>query len=234
MALYATDGTDYVFAGDAIPGAPYWCLECRAPVKMRRGRNRLPHFYHLRQSPGCHLYSKNEDHLLLQLQIQKFLAPEKIEIERPFFEIHRIADLVWEKESLVFEIQCSSLEQREAQQRVADYRRVGYETVWLLDDRIFNKRLVRPAEGFLRSFSCYFFSFDRTGPSRFYDQLEVVIDRKRLKKSHPLTISLAYPRGVPPLEWPSNLSTQVSKRIEQSTHYFPGDLLYRTLQAALS
>ena len=138
MALYASDGKDYVFAGDAVVGTSYRCLECHSPVKVRRGRHRLPHFYHLHQSRRCHLHSKSEDHLLLQLQLQKLLAPEKLEIEHPFLEIHRIADLIWEKEKLIFEIQCSSLEAEEAEQRIIDYRKVGFETIWLLDDRIFN------------------------------------------------------------------------------------------------
>src|SRR5690348_8116797 len=108
MALYASDGDDYIFAADAAPGGSYRCLDCLAPVKARRGANRIPHFYHLQRSPRCHLYSKSEDHLILQLQLQKLLNCDTAQIERPFFPIHRIADILWDKEKIAFEIQCSS------------------------------------------------------------------------------------------------------------------------------
>ncbi len=233
MALYATNGEDCIFAADADPAASFRCLECRSPVKVRRGVSRMPHFYHLQKSSRCHLYSKSEDHLLLQLQVQKLFLPDRVEIERPFLSIHRIADLLWEKEKIVFEIQCSKLDLFEAQKRIVDYRKAGYEVVWLLDDRIFNKALIRPAEEFLRSGSAYFFSFERTGFSHFYDQLEIVIDRKRCKKGHPLRVELSKPQRKPTLEWPPSLPSQIQERIASSERYFRGDLLHRAIQSAV-
>lgn len=233
MALYATNGEECVFAADADPKASFHCLECRSPVKARRGAGRMPHFYHLQKSSRCHLYSKSEDHLLLQLQVQKLFLPDLIEIERPFLSIHRIADLIWEKEKTVFEIQCSRLDLLEAQKRIVDYRKAGYEVVWLLDDRIFNKALIRPAEEFLRSQSAYFFSFERTGFSHVYDQLEIVIGKKRRKKGRPLTVELSKPQSKPNLEWPPNLPSQIQERIANSKRYFRGDLLHRAVRSAI-
>lgn len=232
MALYATNGEETIFAADADPRASYRCLECRSPVRVRRGLNRMPHFYHLQKSSRCHLYSKSEDHLLLQLQVQKLLVPDRVEIERPFFSIRRIADLIWEKEKIIFEIQCSKLDLPEAENRIIDYRKVGYAVVWLLDDRIFNRRLVRPAEEFLRRQSCYFFSFDRTGYSHFYDQLEIVIARKRCKRGYPLRVELSKPRCKPTIEWPPGLPSQIQERIDSSDRYFLGDLLHRAIRSA--
>ena len=232
MALYASDGDDYIFAADAKSGGSYRCVECQAPVKARRGRNRIPHFYHLQRSSRCHLYSKSEDHLILQLQIQKLLADETAQIERPFFQIHRIADLLWEKEKIAFEIQCSPLDLSEAENRVIDYRKIGYRVVWLLDDRIFNKRFVRTAEEFLRTQPCYFFTFQPAGVSKFYDQMEIVIANKRIKKSFPMKIDLSKPFEKPLLEWPSDLPSQILKKTTQNEFYFHGDCIHQAIQAA--
>jgi competence protein CoiA len=234
MPLYASDGKDYVYASDALQGGSYRCIECRLPVKVRRGKSRIPHFYHLKTSPSCRLYSKSEDHLLVQLQIQKLLLPEKIQIEIPFLSVHRIADLLWEREKIVFEIQCSSIYTKEAEARIIDYRKMGYEVIWLLDDRLFNRKLVRPAEKFLRTQSCYFFYFRRNGLSFFYDQLEIILDTNRIKKSKALGIYLRRPHGRPSVEWPPFLPNQLLRRISNTLKYFEGDLIHRSLQAALS
>lgn len=233
MALYATNGEDIVFAADAILGVSYKCLECRAPVKPRRGKDRIPHFYHLQTASRCYLHSKSENHLLLQLQLQKRFFPETIEIEHPFFSIHRIADLVWFKEKIIFEIQCSTLDLSEAKQRVIDYGRAGYEVVWLLDDRIFNKRFVRPAEEFYRSCCCYFFSFVRSGFSLIYDQMEIIINRKRCKKGCPLIVDLQHIHRTPSLEWPSDLPEQIARRTTALERYFRGDIVHKAIQAAI-
>lgn len=233
MALYASDGDEFIFAADAATSSAYRCLECSGPVKVRRGRNRIPHFYHLQRSPRCRLYSKSEDHLILQLQLQKILGDETASMERPFFHIHRIADLLWEKEKIAFEIQCSPLDISEAQKRTIDYGKIGYEVVWLLDDRTFNKRFLRPAEEFLRTQSCYYFSFNRTAPSLFYDQMEIILERKRLKKGLPFKVDLSTPCVKPFFEWPDNLPTQIKNRTRQGNRYFRGDLIHRAIQAAI-
>jgi len=233
MPLYAAGEDGYVFAADAEPGASYRCLECRTPLKLRRGRDRVPHFYHLQRSPGCHLYSKSEDHLVLQLQVQRFLADRTVQIERPFLDIHRVADVLWEKEKIAFEIQCSNLDLIEAESRIRDYNRIGYEVVWLLDDRIFNRRFMRDAEELLRSHPCYFFKFQRSGPAFVYDQMEIIISKKRMKRGSPIRVDLSKPRIKPSLEWPADLPSLIEQRIETSSRYFPGDLLHKTILAAL-
>jgi competence protein CoiA len=230
MPLYALDDDDFIFAGDAILHHSYRCLECSAPVKVRRGRDRVPHFYHLRRSPSCRLYSKSEDHLIVQLQLQRLIREETAEIERPFFLIHRIADLIWEKEKIAFEIQCSSLEIFEAEKRVIDYKKAGYDVVWLLDDRLFNKRFVRPAEEFLRTKYCYFFSFHRNG-SLFYDQMEIILQNKRLKRGQTHKVDLSRPYDKTFFEWPQNLTRQLVLRIESSEIYFRGDLIEKVIRS---
>jgi hypothetical protein len=57
--------------------------------------------------------------------------------ERPFPDLCRIADLVWEERKLIFEIQCSPILRQEAEKRVRDYAMKGYTVIWLVIDRSF-------------------------------------------------------------------------------------------------
>lgn len=234
MALYASDEDGHIFAADAAPGMIYWCLECSGRVKVRRGKDRFPHFYHLSRSPLCRLYSKSDDHLLVQLHLQKVLSLEMTQMERSIPSIQRISDLCWEKEKIAFEIQCSSIELSEARKRVLDYTQAGYRIVWLLDDRVFNQRAIRTAEKFLRTQICYFFSFQKKiGVSQFYDQMEIMIERKRLQKGAPLRIDLSKPCAKPSLDWPIDLPIQIQERIHRSDLYFQGDLLHKVIQSTI-
>ena len=231
MPLYASDGENYIYAADAEPRGSYRCLECKAPLKVRRGKNRIAHFYHLQTSPSCRLYSKSEDHLLIQLQIQKLLPSGEAQIEVPFLIIHRIADLLWESQKIIFEIQCSSIHTKEAENRIRDYRKLGYEIIWLFDDRLFNRKMVRPAEDFLRTHSCYFFRFQRNNISFFYDQFEIILNGKRVETSRKLQIDLKKIYSTPKIEDVSFIPNQIIRRAQNSPQYFKGDLISWAFQA---
>lgn len=233
MALYAL-GDGPIAASDADPGREYRCIECAKPVKVRKGKNRIPHFYHLRLSPSCRLYSKSEDHLLLQLQIQDLLPPKEAAIERVFPEIHRVSDVVWEQEKIAFEIQCSMIYPKEVKRRVDEYSSLGFRVVWILDDRVFNKRVLRPSEELLREQNGYYVSFRREKRSFFYDQFEIFNEAKRLKKSRRFWVDLRRPRPFPPIDVPEEWPMQVVKRAEVNRPYFPGDLLDRAILSAIS
>ncbi len=221
MSLYALDNDDSIFAADADPLGRYYCLECFGPVKLRRGRNRVAHFYHVKKSPRCRLYSKSEDHLIVQLQLQKILSGH---MESPFLSIQRISDLLWEKEKIAFEIQCSQIQVHEVEKRTHDYAQMGYRVVWLLDDRVFNKRYLRNAEEFLRTQVSYFFTFARHADSFFYDQIEIIIDQKRMKKSPPVRVDFTKPK-YKHFDAPNYLPSLLEKRVSQTSLYFAGDLI---------
>ncbi len=228
MALYAVDGDDLLFASHAEKGKVYWCLDCFGPVKKRLGKDRLPHFYHIHPTPHCRLYSKTEDHLVAQLDLQKLFAPGVLQIERPFIEINRVADLCWESEKVIFEIQCSPLTPKEAELRIRDYGNAGYEVVWLLDDKRYNKKILRPAEGFLRQGSAYYLSIKQ---ALCYDQFEVFADQQRVRKGRPLPLDLQKLRRSP--ENPDWDETAYPRQIlnRQSALYFVNDRLDRALKA---
>jgi competence protein CoiA len=163
------------------------------------------------------------------LQIQKILTPGEIQMERPLPTINRVADLLWERKKLVFEIQCSSIYEGEAASRIKEYRNAGYEIAWILDDRIFNKRRLRPAEKFLRSHLAYFASLQRSSPSYIYDQFEIFHDEQRIKKGREMRINLQHLHPLPPIQWPAELPSQIENRIPNSRWYCEKDLIHRTL-----
>lgn len=230
MALYAVDEDDLIFAGHAQPRKIYWCLDCFGPVKKRLGKDRTPHFYHIQPAPHCRLHSKTEDHLRAQLQLQKHFAPGALQIERPFIKINRVADVCWESEKVVFEIQCSPLTEKEAELRMNDYHNQGYDVVWLLDDKRYNKRVIRPAEEFLRRHSAYYVSIKAGLASDFYDQFEIFTEDKRVRKGKRLLLDLQKIRQRPKVEFKEALFPKQIIQL-QCNKYFWGDRIDRALQA---
>ncbi len=227
MALYAVDEDDLIYAGHANPRQTYWCMECFEPVKRRRGKTGLYHFYHLRAPASCRLYSKTEDHLFAQLSLQKAFAPGQLLLERPFRDINRVADVLWEAEKIVFEIQCSPITEKEAASRISDYASQGYQVVWLLDDKRYNKKIARPAEELLRQRSAYYLKVRKNTDCQYYDQFEIFDSKKRIKKAKPSYIDLQHIRRRPS-SLPSNTPAQVSAI--SSTIYFLKDRTDRALR----
>lgn len=187
MSLYAVDDGDLIHAAEAEPGKMYSCLDCYGPVKVRCGRMRFSHFYHLKTTPSCRLYSKSENHLLAQLELQRLFPKGALELEKPFPSIQRIADVCWEKEKIVFEIQCSLLSECDAMTRMRDYASVGYRVIWLLDDKKYNRRFCKPGERLLRQEGAYFL---QVTPFEVYDQWESFLQEQRIRKSRPIPIDL--------------------------------------------
>ena len=223
MPLYALDDEENIVAAhDADPFCRYRCLECRSPLQKRCGMHRQPHFYHLQTVRQCRLHSKSVDHLIIQTEIKKIIPSS--EIEKPFKKILRIADLCWEEKKLIFEIQCSPIDPGQATQRTKDYAREGYELIWLLDDRLYNrKKALRGAEALMRQQGCYYFSMQRKAT---YDQFEVIKDKSRLLKGPPLPIDLAHPEDFPTRH--EHMTRQLDHRI--CRYFFLGDLADRALR----
>lgn len=226
MSLCAVDVDHLIYASAAVDGKIYWCLDCFGPVKKRkRGRN-FAHFYHLKASPACRLYSKALDHLVAQKELARLFPPGELQIERPFLKIARVADVCWEKEKIIFEIQCSSMTEKEASMRMRDYFSIGYVVVWLLDDRRYNKKNLKPAEAFLRTQNAYFLSFKRM---EVYDQFEVLIEERRVRKGKALLLDLFKVRKAPKIEFEERRTPQQILRL-QCTRIFYGDRLSLVLR----
>ena len=223
MPLYALDDDSRIVAApDATSWRRYRCLECNGRLQKRAGAQRQAHFYHLQTIQHCRLHSRSIDHMILQTHLHH-LNPALV-IERPFEKILRIADLCWDEKKLVFEIQCSPIGIKEVEERIKDYAREGYELVWLLDNRLYNRRILRSAETLLRQHACYYFSLSKT---TIFDQFEVLSDTSRLAKGPPLPVDLFqpvfFPSSLPPI-----LTRQLKNR--QAGRFFAGDLFDRSLR----
>lgn len=175
------------------------------------------------------LYALDKKKLLLQLQIASLFPENELQLEVLFPKIHRVADLVWKKKNLLFEIQCSDISPQEVRKRKKDYLEEGYFLIWLLDDRIFNQKRTSPSERLLRQQGAYFVHFSRKAPSKIYDQIEIVDPLQRLKKSPPSTVNLSHCYQTPKVikAFPAQLQQR-----ENILYYFEGDFLDRALKAS--
>jgi len=232
MALLAIDGDEPIHARLADEKKTYACIGCRAPVRIRKGVDRQPHFYHPRSAPSCRLYSKSQDHALVQAALQALLPPGEALLEQPLLPILRIADVLWEKRKLAFEIQCSDLTPYEVERRTEDYAKARYQIVWLLHDKVFNRRTLRPAEPLLRQLPCYYVSIPRQGIPTFYDQFELIEKEHRIKRIRRLKVHLNAPLYLTRPSWdPAQLPSQILRRAASHPLYFKGDLIYKATLA---
>ncbi len=212
MQLYAFEKDLLILATLAKRHKDYLCPECKAPVRLRKGPHKQAHFYHLKAS-GCSLHGKSLMHLQAQIKIHSLFPREEVQMERAFPEIARIADVAWEKEKIVFEVQCSPISLAEAEERCSDYKKIGYTPFWLLHDKRYNKLKIKVSEDFLRrKIGCYFTNIDAQGQGVFYDQWDQCKNSYRQARSAPLTVDLSRPsanlyRPNWPLSFLGDLST---------------------------
>lgn len=233
MQLSALDGASIISAPRAEKGKNYLCPECRAPLRIRSGPHRQIHFYHPVKPKNCRQHQKSEEHLQLQLKLLDLIggAEEKKQIECPFPEIGRIADVAWHTRKIIFEIQCSPISLEEVKQRNRDYQGVGYEVIWILHEKKFNKHFLSAAESYLRLTLCYFTNIDQKGNGIVYDQFEVFKAGRRLFKGPPLNISPTQLSRLPSISSPDlALPEALLVRLSQWKYYAQGDLLHRLLQ----
>jgi hypothetical protein len=222
MPLYALDKSGLIVAARrATPYQRYFCLECKGPLQKRNGKQRQDHFCHCHNSCACRLHQRSSDHLNLQVFLQKKYP--FLQIEQPFASLLRIADLCWEQEKIIFEIQCSPIDPRQARKREADYAREGYKTIWLLDDRLYNRRrALRPGEEELIRCNGYYFN---NSSKMIYDQATFIVNGIRRFRSAPMPVTLVDPGWVVSR---SSLTRQLKQRIGQ--RYFSGDLYDRAVR----
>lgn len=226
MQLYALDKDKrVVFANHAKKHIDYTCPECASLIRLRGGIHRQNHFYHLDSNRKCRQNGKSMEHLQTQFRILETFTEAECSLEVHFPEIKRIADCVFHKHKIIFEIQCSPISALEVKQRNADYRKLGYEVIWILHEKRFN--LLRPslAEQHLAPYVHYFTNIDALGCGIFYDQFQMIEGgtRKPLSKKKPLTLDKALHR-----EEAAKVKTKVplfvKQKIHNSAYYFEGDL----------
>ncbi len=95
--------------------------------------------------------------------------PEAI-LERRFPEIGRIADVAVPEWRVVFEVQCSPLSVKEAISRIADYRSIGWECIWILHVVQFNRARLSITERHLSPYIFYYTDIQATGEGSVYEE----------------------------------------------------------------
>lgn len=220
MQLYAFDEIESIISAEhAVKQRDYICFECRGIVRLRSGAHRQKHFYHLKSENSCYLSGKSLTHIQVQMALYKLL-PNCV-LEQRFPEINRIADVVWIKEKIIFEVQCSSIKGEEVIERNKNYGSLGYEVVWILHDQRYNRWRVTAAESVLRNCPHYFTNMNEDGEGIIYDQFDIILNGMRHHKQSPLPINVSTPLRTHGLSWGFKLTRE---RFTNWAIRFDGDL----------
>lgn len=153
-------------------------------------------------------------HLAIQKAIVKLL-PQSL-TEHHFSTIQRIADVVYFPKKIIFEVQCSPIALKDVQSRNRDYNALGFTVIWILHDRIYNKKIVTQTELYLRQNLSYYTSITPFGHGFFYDQLDFFKGLERIYQSKPLLIKNLLPE---PLKAPFFFPQKLKNR----SLFLPGD-----------
>ena len=231
MQLYALDSDRLITARHAEKQRDYSCLECGSAVRLRRGIQRQPHFYHLDAPRHCHLNGKSFAHLHTQLLLQESLPKGDCFLEYRFPEIQRIADVVWWSQKLIFEVQCSFISSEEIQARQKDYASLGFHVIWILHDARYNRRKLSAAELILEGQSVYFTNMNADGQGEIYDQLDLYVSGTRIKLIEKQIIDLKGLHRTDLKETgtlPFKIPTGLQKRLSSWPLSLYGDLINQT------
>lgn len=197
MQLFAlNEEKSLTAASQAFKQKDYFCLECQQVVRVRQGIERIAHFYHVGSKGVCFLSGKTMEHMQVQLAIQKRLVDQECILEKRFPEINRIADVSWENQKIIFEVQCSPITADEIANRNSDYESIGYRVVWILHDSRYNKKKLTAIEYFLQPKDYYFTNIDVNGNGLIYDQLDFIFEGVREEVDGPLEIDVGQPLKI--------------------------------------
>lgn len=142
-----------------LPRSGYYCPDCSAPVFLKKGSYKLPHFAHHSSCTSNSLSPKEtQQHLAGKQFLYDVLSTyfQKVHLEYYFPSIKQRADVcLGEGVSLVIEYQCSPISSSEVTSRSEGYRQCGYEVRWLLDQQFLpieqNKLMIVKLSKFLQS-----------------------------------------------------------------------------------
>lgn len=110
----------------------FLCPACEAPVVLKVGTTKIPHFAHLQQfscTPGGE--PETPLHLLGKSRLSSFFHDNNIpfRVEHYLPEIKQRPDLLAEKSAI--EIQCSTLPVEQVVKRSQGYAKVGLHAIWI-------------------------------------------------------------------------------------------------------
>lgn len=226
MQLFAANENNQpIFANNALKQKDYHCLECHGVVRLRSGIHRQKHFYHTHSAPHCHQQGKGIVHLMTQMHLLKILPEGEAKLEVRFPQMGRIADVAWDSQKIVFEVQCASISAEEVLERNRDYQKMGWQPVWILHDQRYNQKRISAAEFVLRSHPHYFTNMNSEGHGIIYDQFDLHQKGFKTQKMGPLSINLGkrifFSTSNKNLKNPLKI---VQQRINSWSCYFENDL----------
>lgn len=228
MQLHAlNEKRELVVARNAESKKNYTCLECEHIVRTRKGHFRKAHFYHINPVTKCSQQGKSLTHLAVQEYLYELLPPGEVVLEKRFPSINRIADVAWIERKIVFEIQCSPIDADEIIARNKDYQSIGFEPIWILHDKRYNKWRHCLAEKVLTSKPHYFTNMNQHGKGFIYDQFEVIQNGLRKVRLEPLPVNLSMPFSV---SLSHSVALQEARRRLSWKWAFEGDLVSLCLQ----
>jgi|JI9StandDraft_1071089.scaffolds.fasta_scaffold10773_5 hypothetical protein len=166
-------------------------------------------------------------HRAIQERLVSTLPKGEVVLEKPI-GAHR-ADVLWEKEKIVFEIQCSPLSLEDAVARSRSYQEKGFALVWILHTKTFNRKRLTSTEIFLRTLPCYYTAMTSRTVLGFYDQVEVIKEMRRVFTSKPLSIDFTKPLRNPNLSFMGdrfNQEIEVQKALAYVKKYFTSKSLF--------
>jgi hypothetical protein len=169
---------DRIEATEAIHHLDYHCAECHGIVRVRRGEERAPHFFHRNEGTSCHLRLKNGIHQAVQSWVLCALGQSACTCECHFPSIFRVADIAYHPQKIVFEVQVSPIKPEEAMQRTLDYWGIGWHVIWLLHAATYGKSAASSFEKILLPIPHYFTDIGyREG--KIWDEISAVRGSKR-------------------------------------------------------
>lgn len=235
MQICAFDQTGaLVFADHANKHQDYQCVECHQVIRLRRGIHRKAHYYHAQPNRICRQHGKGMPHLMLQQYLKNLLPEGEVELECPFKEIGRIADVAWHPMRLIYEIQCSPISAEEVKGRNDSYASIGYRVIWIFHDERYNQSRLSAAENFLCEHPHYYSNMDAEGNGMIYDQFSMTADRKRVRRLPILAIDASSPKWMDKHQMKSakKLLPGLHKRLKKLPLFFSGDAIDCGLHAA--
>lgn len=136
----------------------FFCPACKAPVIIKNGQLKRPHFAHNKVSDCINSSEgETEEHLILKEIFVKWCIKEKItfEVEPYLAELKQRPDVLIE--NLAIEIQCSPLSYKRMQERTQSYLHYGYIPIWILGTKL------APKKKFTESTKKFCYFSDRLG-----------------------------------------------------------------------
>lgn len=180
MQIYAYDENGIeIIAHSAERNQKYYCPDCHQRLSFRMSPYIRAHFFHLKDQNPCHRTAKSLTHLEVQSYLIEKLPEGEARMEKFFPTIKRRADVCWEKEKIIFEVQISFITQEEVEARICDYRSCGYEVVFILHLQRFSRYMTTAAELFLRHHTHYYTNINPEGYGGLFDQFNVLVAGKR-------------------------------------------------------